>query len=356
MKRFTKILCTTLALILCVGFVSAFAEGSPTILDNDKFYAEIPAEYKKGEYGEAYYTFENENIETVDIIVDGNIICPEGIKNMSDETISERYTRYYGSIWSEEIEVTDVLKERINGLAAYRISGTTYSIFTYYFCTYIFATEENVYIFKFESDSLENTSSEKLKPIVESFIPNGTPFPGDKLLKNHDFSKSESYISALERDVLGQSNVEYNQSANSFASVVISLAFLCPLILIIFMVKYFKQRKMLKQYKELFGTLEDIRKAQRAYATGYNQPYENHNNNYGKPYGESNNFPAGENVNPPSAPDFQGNPYGSSPYGNYPYDNNSYGNNSYDNSSRNNNSYGNNVSPENRDTENKNNF
>ena len=90
MKKTVKALALVLVFIMSFGFVTASAKG--TVLSNDKFYVELPEGFEVcTDYGDSHYYFENEySYEGIDIIVEGNLLFPDGIKNTPENIIEEK--------------------------------------------------------------------------------------------------------------------------------------------------------------------------------------------------------------------------------------------------------------------------
>lgn len=286
MKRTFKILSLVLIFIMCFGVVTAFAEGKT--LSNDKFYAEIPENFEINDTsGEDHYYFEDSNIVdslgSFEIFVEGNILFPDGIKDTDINIIKERIKNF---VYIEEVEAEFDIKKaekgKINGISACYIYGITNDGVTKEFLhTYILTTKETLYIITASSSSEDfEKEPEFLKDFMNSFLVNGTYYNDEKLSKEYDFSKSEQYIDALERDVLTENYYAYHSGTMAFGFAFIISILVFPLFLIIFLVLYIKTRKKLKEYKEFFGSIEQARMAMRQHYM-QNSSYQPMQNNGG---------------------------------------------------------------------------
>lgn len=316
MKKTFKVLAIALVLLTFFGVISASAKG--TVLSNDIFYAEIPDNFKlTNDFGDDHYYFtDTVNYSgDIEIFVQGNIYLPDGIRYSDTNLIIERIEKFIYSEESSNIEVDVCEKGSINGISACYLSGMlTDSISEEYFHIYVIATKENLVVVKASDSSAEfEKQPEYFKNFISTLLVNGTYYNGEKLSKPHDFSKSEHYIDALERDVLTEDFYNYNSGVDAFAGIVLLLVFALPLLTLIFFVLYIKTKKKLKEYKEFFGSVEQAKaQMQRSY---YQNGY-----GYNRPINQAVNQPQGMPVNPAYQPSsYSQNPvYQSAPQGN-PY-------------------------------------
>lgn len=310
MKRTFKILSFLLIFMMSFGVVNAFAKGK--VLSNDKFYAEIPENFEISDYDDAHYCFENqENIsETIEIYVMGNLIFPDGIEKTETELIEKRFKKVIYEEDTAQLEIKKIEKEELNGLKVCYIYGIIKNrLVEEYIHAYIFTTKETLYVISTIDYTEENKDSEKepeyFKEFANNFLVNGTYYNEEKLTKTHDFSKSEHYIDALERDVLTEDYEKYNSGLDSFVTIFVFTAFALPIILIILFVHYIKTRKKLKEYKEFFGSIEQARMAMRQHYM-QNSSYQPMQNNGGY-YTNVPNMNAYNNQPPVSHPQYQPN-------------------------------------------------
>ena len=283
MKKIIKVSSLVLVFVMCFGVINAFAKGKT--LSNDKFYAEIPENFEINDtYGDDHYYLEDavEYSDEIEIIVEGNILFPDGIKDTDIGVIKDRFAKLYSVEESTKLEIKKADKGKINGISACYISGIgDDGISQEYLHAYLLATKENLYIVTTSNFGDEyKEEPEFLKEFMSSFLINGTYYNGEKLTKKHDFSKAEKYIDALERDVLTESYYNYHSGTVGSAMVLI-LSVLCfPIVTIIFIILYVKTKKKLKEYKEFFGSIEQARMAMRQHYM-QNSSYQPMQNNGG---------------------------------------------------------------------------
>ncbi len=280
MKKPVKALAFVLVFIMSFGFVTASAKG--TVLSNDKFYVELPEGFEVcTDCGDSHYYFENEySYEGIDIIVEGNLRFPDGIKNTPENIIEERFRAFFYDVEETGFaEIKTLEKGEINGISACYIYGyIDNELYSDDIFAYILTTHETLFIvYTTLSSGTQDEGKQPvyLKDFMKTFLVNGTYYNGEKLSKPHDFSKEEHYIDALERDMLTEDYYEYNDDFDVILGFIIA-SFTLPVVLIVFIVLYFKTKKKLKEYKEFFGTIEQARSAmyQQQMQRGY-QPYGN---------------------------------------------------------------------------------
>ena len=313
MKKTVKALALVLVFIMSFGFVTASAKG--TVLSNDKFYVELPEGFEVcTDCGDSHYYFENEySYEGIDIIVEGNLLFPDGIKNTPENIIEERFRAFFYDVEETGFaEIKALEKGEINGISACYIYGyVDNELYSDDIFAYILTTQENLFIV-YTTLSLGTQDEGKqpayLKDFMRTLLVNGTYYNGEKLSKPHDFSKEEHYIDALERDVLTEDYYEYNDDFDVILGFIIA-SFTLPVVLIVFIVLYFKTKKKLKEYKEFFGTIEQARSAmyqhqmQRGYQPYGNPQYYGYNMNMQQPvqpYNQSGSYtPQPQPMQPP---------------------------------------------------------
>lgn len=293
MKKTVKVLALVLVFIMSFGVVTASAKG--TVLSNDKFYVELPEGFEVcTDYGDNRYYLENvDTFDGVYIVVEGNLRFPDGIKNTPENIIEERFRAFFYDVEETGFaEVKTLEKGEINGISACYIYGyVDNELYSDDIFAYILTTHETLFIVYTTLSSDTQQEGEQpvyLKDFMRTFLVNGTYYNGEKLSKPHDFSKEEHYIDALERDMLTEDYYEHNDDFDVILGFIIA-SFTLPVVLIVFIVLYFKTKKKLKEYKEFFGTIEQARSAmyqqqmQRGYQPYGNQQYYGYNPNMQQP-------------------------------------------------------------------------
>lgn len=295
MKKLFKSVSVTLALLCIFGTISSFAVGKSQILDNDRFYAEIPEGfYIDNSFGEDHYYFSNDDGDEIEIYVEGNILLPDGIADTENRVINERIKDFIYAEDTVEFNAEKTVKTKVNGVTACALYGIASDvIFSEAMFVYVFTTKEALYIVSSSVfDMEEKNEPEFLTEFISSFLVNGTHYRDETLSVNHDFSKSEHYIDAIERDVLTQEYDEYNEGLDSFIIVFFVSVFILPVVTIILIVLYLKTRKKLKEYKEFFGPIDQARfmMNQNMMQTNY-QSYQNNGQYFNNLAGTCNNQP-----------------------------------------------------------------
>lgn len=298
MRKGLVALSLVLVFIMTFGVVGASAKEN--VLSNDKFYAEIPDGFEiNTNSGENhYYLYNNYSYDELDIIVEGNLRFPDGIKNTPENVIEKRFKNFvFDNEDTGDIDIKKLEKGDINGISACYVYAVIDSeIYQNDIFAYIITTEENLFVVytTVTSGIQEGAQPDFLKEFMRGFLVNGTYYDGEELSKEHDFSKAEPYIDALERDMLTDDYYEYNDGLNGVIMAFVILTIAMPIVFIVLIILYVKTRKKLKEYKELFGPIEKARAAmyqqrgQGAYgAYGYNnqQAYGN-----GQPYSYAPNM------------------------------------------------------------------
>lgn len=293
MKKTVKALALALVFIMTLGIITASAKGNA--LSNDKFYVELPEGFEIcTDYGDNHYYLENVNsYDGLDIIVEGNLRFPDGIKGTPENIIEQRFKDFvYDVEDTGSLEIKDLEKGDINGISACYVYGVIdSSIYALDIFAYILTTQETLFVVytTVTSGIQEGKQPDYLKDFMRTFLVNGTYYDGEKLSKAHDFSKAEHYIDALERDMLTDDYYEYAEDLNGIIFAVVILALILPVICIVLIILYIRARKKLKEYKEFFGTIEQAKSAmyqqqmQRAYQPYANPQYYGYNPNIQQP-------------------------------------------------------------------------
>ncbi len=298
MKKIISVLCIVFALTLAIGVFSVSAASTDSgkiVLDNDRFYAVIPEGYKYESGFSSNYYYVNENYDSIEFYVLGNLMFPDGMAATDEETIKSRYSTFIMDENMSQINISSAEKVKVNGLSAWAVSGErSDSAFTYKFKTYILTTKETLYMIIAENE----TSFSDIDLLMKDFTINGTYFEGDVPTLEHDFSKSPKYIDALEKDV--KSMAEDNAAAGSGivgAMGILGLLLLVyPIVIIVLAVKYRGKKKEIKEFEKYCGTIYDVRRAVNTQymqnAMNYNYNYNMNSGAYGNPY----TSPAPQNV------------------------------------------------------------
>lgn len=264
MKKKVSIICIVLSLIMLVGTFSVYAASGENsgkiILDNDRFYAVIPDGYKYESGFSSNYYYVNDNYDSIEFFVLGNLMFPDGMASTDEETIKKRYTTFILEEQMSEINISSAEKVNVNGFSAWVISGErSDSAFVYKFKTYILTTKETLYIIVAENE----TSFSDVDLLMKDFIINGTYYEGDVPTLEHDFSKSEKYINAIEKDIdnLADDSAKMTNGVMTAFGVLGLLLLAYPIIIIVLAVKYRAKKKEIKEFESYCGTIYDVRRA-----------------------------------------------------------------------------------------------
>lgn len=307
MKKRIVFISIIMAIVLILTGVSAFASAQKVnkkiVLDNDRFCVTLPDGYAYEEGFSSNYYYSNENFDTIEFFVEGNLLFPDGIAKTSEKTISKRFEEFYGEENISEVKINLLEKIRLNGFSAATVEGTRDDgAFEYTFKAYILATKETLYIIVSES---ENGFSD-IENMMKSFTVNGTYYEGDVPTIKHDFTKSEKYIEALERDTVKEFEDPgtFSESLYGAVAIIFLLMLALPVVIIVLAVKYTGLKKKVKQYEMYCGPIEyvsnvvkarynDQMAMQNGYAQGnyYNQQpnYNNQQNTYNQGYYNQDN-------------------------------------------------------------------
>ena len=272
------LVCFLLLSYTCIS-VSA-VDDERVVLDNSIFYIDIPENYE-------YYTENSNNFNIVDsgfgsqemeFFVEGNLMFPNGFEKATDKEIISKVRTI--TDWGFEIKVDKVNRVVINGQKCIEILCTDEMMYDTKCAYYLFATKEAVcVIYVAYSDTEE---MKEIEGILQTFVLNGTYFPGDKPVNGHDFTNSPDYYAAIEK--ITNEYYEYEEDFDAVMTpvliiVIISLL-LFPGIIIGFIVLIFNLRrknKVIKEYEGYFGNINVVRNQFRMGGYGAN-PYVVQNN------------------------------------------------------------------------------
>lgn len=281
--------------------INAFAEENEKIIvDTSTVYAEIPDGYSFFPFFDRYY-FSNTKGDCIQILQAGNFNLENGVKGLTKERAFDIY-KYYFNIDTVfyDYRVTQGKTQKINGISSYVISGEILTEYTecdsyedesgnivpgeycsQYFIAYIFATKENTIIVSYESGG-EKTKKhiEDAEKLIKTVLINGTYFDDEKLSVSHNFTNSPTFEEAMKTATENYNTMD-SMDAEMFRPV-IALAFVVfigpviaiILVAIISIVKYNKNKKILKRYELTYGSISQYRAYPQNYGGyGYNQPY-----------------------------------------------------------------------------------
>lgn len=275
MKKRFCVLSLVLIFIMLFSLISISAQGNEKIiLDNNLFYAEMPDGFKADTTITDNYYFEDEDYTLVEFYVQGNLQFPDGIQKTPAEVIGRRVLRIIEND-TTGVSLDRVDKLKINGFNAACVYGKVDDLFDGFFKAYVFATKETVFVVSCQG--WEENQLSALDAVIVNFTVNGTYFPGDKPTIEHDFSKSEDYYTAYERnsEEYYRNKQKEDKETMVFAAFMIVLIFITPVILIlliVIIVKYRKYKKLSKEYEGYFGSINIVRNQFRMYNYGQN-PY-----------------------------------------------------------------------------------
>ena len=257
-------------LISTVVSLNTFAtEESGFVIDTDVLYANVPEDYSFDLFSEGYYSFTDDDSNSLYYLAFENTSAPNGIAKLGEKDIqkilNENYFNFVYESVTTKFEESKIKK--VNGLNSYIIEGNYYfddvESFIYPFCAYIFATEENIIMVVYEDIEDEISDYDDINKAVTSIEVNGTFFPGDKPVNNHDFTGALPFEEALARDVeeyLGDGQVltDIGEEVVGLTKIITVAIFIIPfaivvLIAIIMIIKYIKNKKILDKYENAYG-------------------------------------------------------------------------------------------------------
>lgn len=334
-KKLSIILATVLVLssVFCVMAFANDGTVSANIIDNDKLYAVVPDDYEYSGWGYSFY-YVNENDEYLDFFVGENTDAPKGVNALDEEKAKEIVTKYYiTKEVDDEALIVDVKRSsltKINGLSAYMVTGIyyytdmlefadEYSESYFPFCSYIFATQEDIFIITYEEMSEQknvNLDLEDLNEALKTLTINGTYLNGDKPTIEHSFEGAISYEADLAAtdesyysdysDVGDLSDLgEMGDGIFTVTAVVLIVFSVGPvaiflIVAIVNIVKYSKNKSKLSMYQRTYGPIEFY-----GNNVGFN-PQPNSYNLYGQNQNQSPYW-ANQNQQPNSVADSQAN-------------------------------------------------
>ena len=307
------IICCLLFSILSVSVSADVPER--VILDNSVFYIDVPENYM-------YYTENSENFcimdsdfgsQELEFFVEGNLMFPDGFQKASDEEIVSKVRRIVK--WGVDFTVNGVERKTVNGQKTAIVSCTEDSFGVYDYEYYLFATKEAICVISVYYDTEEE--KQEIQGMLETFVLNGTNFPGDKPINDHDFSSSPDYYEAIEE--IAEEYYDYNEEFDDIMWGVFGFFGLCLLglpalfiALILLIIGWRKNKKLVKEYEGYFGNINAVRYTVRAQQAQYNQ-YNMGYNYQANPYGangqpqqnyqpQANQYPQQMNYQPAPVP------------------------------------------------------
>lgn len=331
-KKLSIILATVFILssIFCVTVCANEDTASANIIDNDKLYAVVPEDYVYSGWGYSFY-YCNDDYDQINYFVGKNTDAPNGVTALDEAKAKDIFVKYYiyeeneeGLADSEElnIEVKRSNLTKVNGLSAFMITGVYYytdqftvsSEVNYFsFCSYIFATQEDIFIITYEEITEQKALNLELKDLNETLKTltiNGTYFNGDKPTIDHSFEGAVSYAD----DLAAKDDIYYGSYEDigdlgemgdgifTAATVLIIIFSVGPIaifliVAIVNIVKYSKNKAKLAKYQRAYGPIEFYGNNQ-----GFN-PQPNAYNLYGQ---NQNQTPYWQNQNPTAGPVAEG--------------------------------------------------
>jgi len=294
-KKISLLLVVIFTFSITLSFNSFAHDDRKPIEDNDKIYANIPWEYEASVFTNSL-AYSDEEGNTITYCVGENKFAPDGITKLTPEkaqVVFEYFYLYDGDIEGineccVEYKTSDTPK--VNGYSCYLLTGNySYSEvdgqcddFVYSFCSYVFATKENIFVVAYEGVDADVDNMSDLVVAVSGIVFNGTPLNGDKPEHNanHDFSNSPAFEDAVlktQEETISRVMEEEN-IVGIFAGVMVAV-FIVPtailfIIAIVLITKYSKNKKLLKRYEMTYGDIPTYNAYQQNYGGyGYNQPY-----------------------------------------------------------------------------------
>lgn len=296
----------SLLLVASIIFTSVFCisvsaeENEAFIVDTNTVYAEIPRGYEFYPYYDGFY-FSNDNVDSIRILQAKNFNVQNGVKKLTQESAFDLY-KYYFSIDTKiyDYKIAQFEVEKVNGISSYVISGeyilketenkrydeegNDYSdivdYWSSYFSVHIFATKENVIIIQYESSGEKEEQNVKdNEELMKTVLVNGTYFYEEKLSVSHNFTNSPSF-----EDVLQTATDSYDPFSEMDEEIwvplfaMMFLFFVMPVLIIILIaviniVKYSKNKKILKRYELTYGSISQYNAQPQNYGGyGYNPP------------------------------------------------------------------------------------
>lgn len=269
-------------LMVCLLVFSAMSvsvsANDRVVLDNSAFYIDVPENYMYyTDYSDNFYIMDSGfGSQELEFFIQGNLMFPNGIADTTDEEIISKVRRI--TQWSVSTDVENVTRKRVNGQRTIVIECTDDAFGETIYDYYLFTTKEIVSVIKVSYYTDEE--KQEIEAMLETFVLNGTNFEGDKPVKPHDFSKSPDYYEAVKG--VSEAYYEYDEIFDDVMWGVMGVfgifALLCPAViiaLIVIILKWRREKKLVKEYQGYFGPIEQARitvNAQRMYYNGYN-PY-----------------------------------------------------------------------------------
>ncbi len=234
---------------------------------NNAFYIKIKdKDFKNSSWVGGYFSFKNfKDNKNINISLKEN---KGSITNMENdkETAKKFFEEFLletSYIFSEDLKYKKEKVKKINGCYAaefitfYENDSDDGYDRDLYVKGYVFANYEYIYCI---IGSSETKNLNWMNSVVKTFKMNGMPLDTDKSHDNLIFVSAEDYKVQLERF----SNVKLDSSEvgniNDSALVGAVLIFIIPIVVcvavaIVFIIKYFKKKKILLQYEKSFGLL-----------------------------------------------------------------------------------------------------
>lgn len=290
MKNIKKI-CVLLAAVFvfssvlcCTAFATGDSEGY--VIDTDVVYAELPDDYTL-DFVDNYFYFSDDDFNSIVVEAIENKAAPDGITELTEEFVKDFFLNVYllegDETYADYYKLEDVTakKTKVNGISAYELIGkyaetddcgdeNCEDVYVYPFCSYIFATKENIVMVTYEECEDKAIDTEDINQVLATLAINGTYFDGDVPTVTHDFSTAPAYKEALlkadeemyfeDGDLFG-GDEEFAAETMFVTKIVMIIIFVVPFVIVavvavIMIIVYAKNKKKLNEYELKYGSLD----------------------------------------------------------------------------------------------------
>ena len=290
MKNIKKI-CVLLAAVFvfssvlcCTAFATGVSEGY--VIDTDVVYAELPDDYTL-DFVDNYFYFSDDDFNSIVVEAIENKAAPDGITELTEEFVKGFFLNVYllegDETYADYYKLEDVTakKTKVNGISAYELIGkyaetddcgdeNCEDVYVYPFCSYIFATKENIVMVTYEECEDKAIDTEDINQVLATLAINGTYFDGDVPTVTHDFSTAPAYKDALlkadeemyfeDGDLFG-GDEEFAAETMFVTKFVMIIIFVVPFVIVavvavIMIIVYAKNKKKLNEYELKYGSLD----------------------------------------------------------------------------------------------------
>lgn len=289
-RRIFAVLLCAIVVLSCAGLTAFAEEDDKAVIDNSIFFVDIPDGYIfSKDFSQNYYVVDSDfGSQTMEFFVEGNLMFPQGVSKATDEEIIAKVKRI--TQWGSDFTVTEVKRQVINGQNAVILVGVDEFLYDTYNEIFVFTTKEAVCaVVTYAS---EESDKKEIDKIMSTFTMNGTYFEGDAPVIKHDFSNSPDYYTAITE--YSQDFYEYEEELDDgifgvVGGVLIGMLLIPAVIiaLIVFIILWNKNKKIVKEYERYFGPIYAVRNAvrvQQMQANGYATINPQQGNSYAQPY------------------------------------------------------------------------